>query len=146
MPRSKISKRRISRQPYKSLSSRNSKSLRRTLTKKVNLSIKNLESQMKAQIKVREFALQSENLEMIAYSNKIIMIMLLQLIVEGSKKALQVANEYSDKTGIKLDEASLKRQLNKLPTVKSTVKKAQNSFHKPTLSTIASPLSSLGPR
>lgn len=137
MPRSKISKRRISRQSHKSSSSRNNKSLRRTLTKKVNLSIKNLESQMKAQIKVREFALQSENLEMIAYSNKIIMIMLLQLIVEGSKKALQVANEYSDKTGIKLDEASLKRQLNKLPTVKSTVKKAQNSFHKPTLSTTA---------
>ena len=138
MPQSKRkSRRKVSKQQHKVMSSKNSKSLRHTLTKKSNFSIKDLETQLKSQMNVREYALQSENLEMYAYANKIIIIMFLQLLANGSKKAIQIANEYSEKTGIKIDEESLKRQLNKLPTVKSTVKTAQESFHTPTLATSA---------
>lgn len=138
MPQSKRkSKRRLSKQPHKVMSSKNSKSLRHTLTKKTNFSIKDLETQLKSQMKVQEYALQSENLEMYAYANKIIIIMFLQLLADGSKKAVQLANEYSEKTGIEIDESSLKRQLNKLPTVKSTVKTAQESFHEPPKTSMA---------
>ena len=131
------SKKMYSKQSHKVMSSKNSKSLRHTLTKKANFNIKKLETQLKSQIKVREYALQSENLEMYAHANKIIMIMLLQLLAQGSAKAIQLANEYSEKTGIELNEDSLKRQLNKLPTVKSTVKKAKNSYHNPPSTSMA---------
>lgn len=58
MPQSKRkSRRKVSKQQHKVMSSKNSKSLRHTLTKKSNFSIKDLETQLKSQINIREYAL-----------------------------------------------------------------------------------------
>lgn len=38
---------------------------------------------------------------MYAFANKIIIIMFLQLLANGSKKSIQIANEYSEKLVLK---------------------------------------------
>ena len=110
---------------------RNTKSRRKVMINKTRLDYKNLQKQLDGQIEIREFALQKGNLEVYAYSNKIIMVLLLQLLAQGTKKAVKLANEYSEKTGLEIDESKLDKKLNQLPSVKNTVSKIQSSYHAP---------------
>lgn len=110
---------------------RNTKSRRKVMINKTRLDYKNLQKQLDSQIEIREFALQKGNLEVYAYSNKIIMVLLLQLLAQGTKKAVKLANEYSEKTGLEIDESKLDKKLNQLPSVKNTVSKIQSSYHAP---------------
>jgi hypothetical protein len=130
MPQSKRTKvkthRTLSRQ-----TTRNTKSRRKVMINKTRLDYKNLQKQLDSQIEIREFALQKGNLEVYAYSNKIIMVLLLQLLAQGTKKAVKLANEYSEKTGLEIDESKLDKKLNELPSVKNTVSQIQSSYHAP---------------
>ena len=54
---------------------RNNKTIRLTQTKKAKFSLKDIEKKIKAQDEIREYALQSGNLEAYAYSNKLLFIL-----------------------------------------------------------------------
>lgn len=90
-----------------------------------------------SQIDLRNLAVERGDHEMYAHSNKILMLMILDLAAYGTKKAVKLANKYSEKTGIKIDEKKLKRRLNTLPTAKNTVKKIQNTANHPPSGSIA---------
>ena len=113
---------RKSRKPrkYKVLSGRNSKYIRKTMKKKQEMSYKEIKEMLDNQIKLQQFALQEDNLEIYAYSNKIIIFLILDLLSSGSKKKISLANGYI-----------------KLPSVRDIVKSAKNSYHKPPSSGIA---------
>ena len=130
MPQSKRTKVKTQRTLSKQ-TTRNTKSRRKVMINKTRLDYKNLQKQLDGQIEIREFALQKGNLEVYAYSNKIIMVLLLQLLAQGTKKAVKLANEYSEKTGLEIDESKLDKKLNKLPSVKNTVSQIQSSYHAP---------------
>ena len=98
---------------------------------KTKMDYKNIQKQIDAQVELRDFAFQRGNLEVYAYSNKIIMVLLLQLVAHGTKKAVKLANEYSEKTGVEIDESKLDNRIGKLPTVKNTVGQIQASFNAP---------------
>ena len=130
MPQSKRTKVKTQRTLSKQ-TTRNTKSRRKVMINKTRLDYKNLQKQLDGQIEIREFALQKGNLEVYAYSNKIIMVLLLQLLAQGTKKAVKLANEYSEKTGLEIDESKLDKKLNQLPSVKTTVSQIQSSYHAP---------------
>ena len=130
MPQSKRTKVKTQRTLSKQ-TTRNTKSRRKVMINKTRLDYKNLQKQLDGQIEIREFALQKGNLEVYAYSNKIIMVLLLQLLAQGTKKAVKLANEYSEKTGLEIDESKLDKKLNQLPSVKNTVSQIQSSYHAP---------------
>ena len=79
---------RKSRKPrkYKVLTGRNSKYIRKTMKKKQEMSYKEIKEILDNQIKLQQFALQEDNLEIYAYSNKIIIFLILDLLSSGSKK------------------------------------------------------------
>ena len=124
-------------QKYKTRTAKNTKQLRRTMTIKAALDYKKVKNQFDNQIKIRDYALQEGNLEVYAYSNKILLVMLLNLMTHGTKKAAKLANQYSERTGIKINEKKLKERLNIFPTAKNTVKSVQNSYFKPPSTSIA---------
>ena len=130
MPQSKRTKVKTHR-PLSKQTTRNTKSKRKVMINKTRLDYKNMKKQLDGQIEIREFALQKGNLEVYAYSNKIIMVLLLQLLAQGTKKAVKLANEYSEKTGLEIDESKLDKKLNQLPSVKNTVSQIQSSYHAP---------------
>ena len=131
MPQSKRSKVKTQRRPLSKQTTRNTKSKRKVMINKTRLDYKNMKKQLDGQIEIREFALQKGNLEVYAYSNKIIMVLLLQLLAQGTKKAVKLANEYSEKTGLEIDESKLNKKIDKLPTVRNTVSEIQSSFNAP---------------
>ena len=124
-------------QKYKTRTAKNTKQLRRTMTKKAALDYKKVKKQLEEQVKIRDYALQEGNLEVYAYSNKILLVMLLNLMAHGTKKAVKMANKYGEKTGININEKSLHKKLNILPRVNNTVKSVQNSYFKPPSTSIA---------
>ena len=124
-------------QKYKTMTAKNTKQLKRTMTKKSALDYKKVTKQLEEQVKIRDYALQEGNLEVYAYSNKILLVMLLNLMAHGTKKAVKIANKYGDKTGININEKSLHKKLNLLPRVNNTVKSVQNSYFKPPSTSIA---------
>ena len=63
--------------------------------------------------------------------------MIIDLASYRTKKAAKLANKYSEKTGIKIDEKKLKERLNTLPTAKNTVKSIQNTANNPPAGSIA---------
>ena len=130
MPPSKRTKVKTHRSLSKQ-TTRNTKSRRKVMINKTRLDYKNLQKQLDGQIEIREFALQKGNLEVYAYSNKIIMVLLLQLLAQGTKKAVKLANEYSEKTGVEIDESKLDERISRIPTVKNTVGEIQASFNAP---------------
>ena len=131
MSQSYKSKRRAVKRVPLVKSAKNSKMNKTVMIKKTKMDHKNIKKQLDAQIEVRDFALQKGNLEVYAYSNKIIMVLLLQLLAQGTKKAVKLANEYSEKTGLEIDESKLDKKLNQLPSVKNTVSQIQSSYHAP---------------
>lgn len=124
-------------QKYKTLTSKNIKQLRRTMTRKAVLDYKKVKEQFDNQVKIRDYALQEGNLEVYAYSNKILLVMLINLMAHGTTKAVKMANKYSKKTGININEKSLHKKLSILPRVNNTVKSVQNSYFKPPSTSIA---------
>ena len=113
---------------------RNNKTVRLTQTKKAKFSLKDIEKKIKAQDEIREYALQSGNLEAYAYSNKLLFILLADLIARGTDESIKMANKYSNKTGVKLPKLNLS---SKVPNPRNTVKQVQNSFTNPPATSIA---------
>ncbi|MBT6324759.1 MAG: hypothetical protein HOJ35_02225 [Bdellovibrionales bacterium] len=131
MPQSKRSRIKTQRCTVSKPTKRNNRSRRRVMINKTKMDYKNIQKQIDAQVELRDFAFQRGNLEVYAYSNKIIMVLLLQLVAHGTKKAVKLANEYSEKTGVEIDESKLDNRIGKLPTVKNTVGQIQASFNAP---------------
>ena len=105
------------------------------MIKKTKMDYNDYKNQIDAHIELRQFALQRGNLEVYAYSNKIILVILLQLVAHGTKKAVKLANEYSKKTGVEIDESKLDNRISQLPTVKNTVSQIKSSYNAPPPST-----------
>lgn len=137
MSQSYKSKRRAVKRVPLVKSAKNSKMNKTVMIKKTKMDHKNIKKQLDAQIEVRDFALQKGNLEIYAYSNKIILVLLLQLVADGAKKAVDLANKYSEKTGIEIPKSALNKAVNKLPTVKNTVTQARHAFNSPSSSSFA---------
>jgi len=131
MPQSKQSRIRTQRRTISKPTKRNNRSRRRVMIKKTKMDYNDYKNQMDAHIELREFALQQGNLEVYAYSNKIILVLLLQLVAHGTKKAVKLANEYSEKTGVEIDESKLDNRISQLPTVKNTVSQIKSSYNAP---------------
>ena len=131
MAQSRRSRIRTQRRTVSKPTVKNHKSKKRVMIKKTKMDYKNIQKQIDAQVELRDFAFQKGNLEVYAYSNKIIMVLLLQLVAHGTKKAVKLANEYSEKTGVEIDESKLDNRIGKLPTVKNTVGQIQASFNAP---------------
>ena len=131
MPQSKQSRIKIKRKQVSKPTKRNNRSRRRVMIKKTKMDYNDYKNQIDAHIELRQFALQKGNLEVYAYSNKIILVLLLQLVANGTKKAVKLANEYSEKTGVEIDESKLDERISRIPTVKNTVGEIQASFNAP---------------
>ena len=131
MPQSKQSRIRTQRRTISKPTKRNNKSRRRVMIKKTKMDYNDYKNQIDAHMELREFALQQGNLEVYAYSNKIILVLLLQLVAHGTKKAVKLANEYSEKTGVEIDESKLDNRISQLPTVKNTVSQIKSSYNAP---------------
>ena len=135
MPQSKRSRIRTQRKTISKPTKRNNRSRRRVMIKKTKMDYNDYKNQIDAHIELRQFALQKGNLEVYAYSNKIILVLLLQLVAHGTKKAVKLANEYSEKTGVEIDESKLDERISQLPTVKNTVSQIKSSYNAPAPST-----------
>ena len=131
MPQSKQSRIRTQRRTISKPTKKNNKSRRRVMIKKTKMDYNDYKNQIDAHIELRQFALQRGNLEVYAYSNKIILVLLLQLVAHGTKKAVKLANEYSEKTGVEIDESKLDNRISQLPTVKNTVSQIKSSYNAP---------------
>ena len=131
MPQSKQSRIKTKRRTISKPTKRNNRSSRRVMIKKTKMDYNDYKNQIDAHIELRQFALQQGNLEVYAYSNKIILVLLLQLIAHGTKKAVKLANEYSEKTGVEIDESKLDNRISQLPTVKNTVSQIKSSYNAP---------------
>ena len=131
MPQSKQSRIRTQRRTISKPTKRNNRSRRRVMIKKTKMDYNDYKNQIDAHIELRQFALQQGNLEVYAYSNKIILVLLLQLVAHGTKKAVKLANEYSEKTGVEIDESKLDNRISQLPTVKNTVSQIKSSYNAP---------------
>ena len=131
MPQSKQSRIRTQRRTISKPTKRNNRSRRRVMIKKTKMDYNDYKNQIDAHMELREFALQQGNLEVYAYSNKIILVLLLQLVAHGTKKAVKLANEYSEKTGVEIDESKLDNRISQLPTVKNTVSQIKSSYNAP---------------
>ena len=129
---------RKSRKIPKSLSrqrtTKNNRLSRRINSKKSNLELKKLEESIKSQAKIQEYAIQIENHEMHAHANKILLILMVNLVAKKTEESIKLANKYSKKTGIKIPEINLK---SKVPSPSSTVKQIKNSYHHPPRGSIA---------
>ena len=111
-----------------SASKRNNRQNSQTKSKKVNKEIKQIEANIKEQSKVREFALQTGNLEVVGYSNKILFVLLLSLLAKKTDESVKLANKYSKQTGVKIPDVNLSA---KVPSPKSTIKSIQNTYNEP---------------
>ena len=123
--RSIKAQRKLARTYNKQKTSKNNKQLRTNQTRKSNHQLKLYEDLIDNQIKVRNLAIERGDHEMYAHSNKILILMIIDLASYGTKKAA------------KIDEKKLKERLNTLPTAKNTVKSIQNTANKPPAGSIA---------
>ena len=135
--RSIKAQRSLSRSYSKQRTSKNNKQRRTNLTRKSEHEFKMQKELIDSQIDLRNLAIERGDHEMYAHSNKILMLMILDLAAHGTKKAAKLANKYSEKTGIKIDEKQLKKRLNTLPTAKNTIRKIQNTANHPPSGSIA---------
>lgn len=117
-----------------SVSKRNNRQSSQTKSNKVNKEIKQIENNIKEQSKVREFALQTGNLEVVGYSNKILFVLLLSLLAKKTDESVKLANKYSKQTGLKIPDVNLST---KVPSPRSTVKTIQNTYNAPQSGSIA---------
>ena len=107
---------------------RNNKTRRTVMSKKMKLELKNIEKRIKNQTEIREYALQNGNLEVYGYSNKILLVLLMDLVAKKTDESIKLANKYSKKTGIEIPTVNLS---SKVPNPKKTVKSIQNSYYHP---------------
>ena len=122
---------------HKSRTAKNNKYNKQLMSRKSTMEFKNAQKLIDNQIDIRNLAIERGDQEMYAYSNKILLLMILDLASKGTKKAVKLANQYSEKTGIEINERKLKKRLNSLPTAKSVVKKIQNTANHPPSGSIA---------
>ena len=125
-----LSKKMRNKLPKKSqrTSVRNNKTRRTVMSKKMKLELKNIEKRIKNQTEIREYALQNGNLEVYGYSNKILLVLLMDLVAKKTDESIKLANKYSKKTGIEIPTVNLS---SKVPNPKKTVKSIQNSYYHP---------------
>jgi len=128
------SKKRIPRSLSRQRTTRNNKQNRRINSNKSTLELKKLEESIKSQSKLREYALQTENQEMYAYSNKILLILLVNLAAKKTDESIKLANKYSKKTGISIPNLNLQ---SRVPSPKTTVKQIKNSYYHPSSGSMA---------
>ena len=110
MPQSKRSRIRAQSKKVSKPSVKNNKTRKKVMIQKTRFDYKNIQKQLDAQVEIR---------------------LLIQLLANGSKKAVKLANSYSEKTGIEVDESMLNNKISKLPTLKNTVSKIQSSYNAP---------------
>ena len=126
------------RHNHKTMTAKNTKQLKSTMTKKVDFEMKAMKKQIDSQIEIRQTAIDRGDHEMYAHANKILILMILDLIAIGTKKAAKLANQYKEKTGLEINEKQLQKRLNTLPTAKNTIKKIRNTANHPPPGSIAS--------
>ena len=90
---------------------------------------------------------EESDLEMYAISNKIIYILLLQVLIMGTTQSIQLAKTYSNKMGIDLcqipgikdavSEKTLRKIKKCAPSIKNTVSKTRERYYKPMPGSIA---------
>ena len=85
-----------------------------------------------------EISQKTGNLEVYTYANKIIIILILQLMAHGTKKSINMANKYKEKTGIEINKQKINKQLSKIPTLKNTVEQIYESHNHPQPGSLAS--------
>lgn len=129
--------RKLARTFNKQRTAKNNKQRVNNFSRKSEHQLKIYKDLIDSQIDLRNLAIERGDHEMYAHSNKILMLMILDLASYGTKKAAKLANQYSEKTGIKIDEEKLKRRLNTLPTAKNTIRKIQNTANHPPSGSIA---------
>jgi hypothetical protein len=135
--RSIKAQRSLQRTYSKQKTAKNNKQKRNNFTRKSDHQLKVYKELIESQIDLRNLAVEKGDHEMYAHSNKILMLMILDLAAQGTKKAAKLANQYSERTGIKIDEKKLKERINALPTAKNTVKKIKNTANHPPPGSIA---------
>lgn len=129
------SKKKVPKSLSRQRSTRNNKQSKRINSRKSTLELKKLEESIKSQTKIQEYALQTENQEMYAHANKILLILLLDLAAKKTDDSVRLANKYSKKTGVKIPKLNLK---SKVPSPSSTVKQIKKSYHQPPSGSMAS--------
>jgi len=135
--RSIKAQRKLSRTYTKQRTAKNNKQKRNDLTRKSEHQLKIYKELIDSQIELRNLAIERGDHEMYAHSNKILMLMILDLAAHGTKKAAKLANQYSNRTGIKINEKKIKERLNTLPTAKNTIRKIKNTVNHPPAGSIA---------
>ena len=135
--RSIKAQRKLSRTYTKQRTAKNNKQKRNDLTRKSEHQLKIYKELIDSQIELRNLAIERGDHEMYAHSNKILMLMILDLAAHGTKKAAKLANQYSKRTGIKINEKKIKERLNTLSTAKNTIRKIKNTVNHPPAGSIA---------
>jgi len=123
---------------HKKMTAKNTKQLKSVMSKTVDFEMKTMKKQIDSQIEIRQTAIDRGDHEMYAHANKILILMILDLIAIGTKKAAKLANQYKEKTGLEINEKQLQKRLNTLPTAKNTIKKIRNTANHPPPGSIAS--------
>ena len=122
---------------HKTRTAKNNKQTIRTMKVKTKIDFKKAKTQLENQYNISTTAIERGDHEMYAYSNKILLFMILDLASHGTKKAVKLANKYSEKTGIKINEKMVKKHLSKIPTARNTIKKIQNTANHPPSGSLA---------
>ena len=121
--RSIKAQRKLSRTYTKQRTAKNNKQKRNDLTRKSEHQLKIYKELIDSQIELRNLAIERGDHEMYAHSNKILMLMILDLAAHGTKKAAKLANQYSKRTGIKINEKKNKRKIKYSSNCKKYYKK-----------------------
>ena len=116
---------------------RNIKNTHKKQSKQSKVNFKKYESKLKELKRVKDNAIKEGNLEVIMYSNKIIFILLLNLIVSNVDKNIKLANKYSKITGIKINKKKIKEFKKNMPQLKNTISNIYKSYNHPPLASIA---------
>lgn len=132
-----IKARRSLSRKHKTRTAKNNKQNIRTMKVKTKIDFKKAKTQLENQYNISTTAIERGDHEMYAYSNKILLFMILDLASHGTKKAVKLANKYSEKTGIKINEKMVKKHLSKIPTARNTIKKIQNTANHPPSGSLA---------
>ena len=123
---------------HKVKTSKNSKKEKYVSLKKTRMDFNKMKTEIEHNIELMEISQKSGNLEVYTYANKILIVLILQLMAHGTKKSIDMANYYKEKTGIEIDKKSVNRQLSKLPTLKNTIQNIYDAHNNPPMGSIAS--------
>ena len=123
---------------HKIKSAKNTKYNKYVSLKKTKIDYNKIKKELDNQIDLMEISQKTGNLEVYTYANKIIIILILQLMAHGTKKSINMANKYKEKTGIEINKQKINKQLSKIPTLKNTVEQIYESHNHPQPGSLAS--------